>query len=193
MSTPPEPAGGATWFETLDEDVVYDGFSTVVRETVSLPGGGEMQREVVRHDDAVAVVPVLDDGRIVLLRQYRQPLRRYVLEIPAGKMDVGGETPEEVAHRELAEEIGQDARELIHLVSFANSAGWTTETTHVYLGRGVHPVARPDGFEPEAEEADMEVVTLDADDAVALAHSGDLIDAKTLVGLLMAAPHLRAT
>jgi 8-oxo-dGDP phosphatase len=182
---------GSGWFETRREETVYEGFSTVVRETVAAPDGGEMVREVVRHDDAVAVVPVLDDGRVVLLRQYRQPLRRYVLELPAGKMDVAGEAPEEVAHRELVEEIGHDARELIHLVTFHNSAGWTTETTHVYLGRGVHPVAPPEGFTPEHEEADMETVTLRAEDALAAAHAGELPDAKTLVGLLLAEPHLR--
>jgi 8-oxo-dGDP phosphatase len=180
----------ARWFETTDESVVYEGFSTVVEETVRTPGGSEMVREIVRHDSAVAVVPVLDDGRIVLLRQYRQPLRRYVLEIPAGKMDVDGESAEEVAHRELAEEIGHDARELVHLVTFQNSSGWTTEETHVYLGRGVHPVATPEGFTPKEEEADMEVVPFTAEDAVELARRGELTDAKTVIGLLLAAPHL---
>lgn len=183
-------AGDARWFETTDEEVVYEGFSTVVRESVQTPSGGSMVREIVRHDDAVAVVPVLEDGRIVLLRQYRQPVRRYVLEIPAGKMDVAGESPEEVAHRELAEEIGHDARELVHLVTFENSSGWTTERTHLYLGRGVHPVATPDGFTPKDEEADMEIVPFTAGDAIALARTGELTDAKTLVGLLLAAPHL---
>jgi 8-oxo-dGDP phosphatase len=181
----------AAWFETRAEDTVYEGFSTVVRETIATPDGEEVVREVVRHTDAVAVVPVLDDGRIVLLRQYRQPLRRYVLEVPAGKMDEEGEGPEDVAHRELVEEIGYDAHELTHLVSFHNSAGWTDETTHVYLGRGVHPVDPPEGFHPRAEEADMETVTLAVDDALAAAHAGELTDAKTLVALLLAAPHLR--
>jgi 8-oxo-dGTP pyrophosphatase MutT (NUDIX family) len=180
----------ASWFETVDTEVVYDGFSTVLRESVRTPDGDEMVREIVRHDDAVAVVPVLDDGRIVLLRQYRQPVRRYVLELPAGKMDVEGESPEEVAHRELAEEIGHDARELVHLVTFQNSSGWTTEQTHVYLGRGVHPVDPPEGFRPKHEEADMEVVPFTAEDVVGLARRGELTDAKTLVGLLLAAPHL---
>jgi 8-oxo-dGDP phosphatase len=184
---------GAAWFDTVAEETVYDGYSTVVRETVATPDGGEVVREVVRHHDAVAVVPVTEDGRVVLLRQYRQPLRRYVLEIPAGKMDVAGEDPREVAHRELAEEIAHDVRELVHLVTFHNSAGWTTETTHVFLGLGLHPVPPPDGFTPEAEEADMETVTLGVEDAIAAAHAGDLPDAKTLVGLLLAAPHLRTS
>jgi 8-oxo-dGDP phosphatase len=182
--------GSPSWFETIASEVVHDGFSTVVRETVGTPDGGSMEREIVRHDDAVAVVPVLDDGRIVLLRQYRQPLRRYVLEIPAGKMDQDGESPEEVAHRELAEEIGHDARDLVHLVTFQNSAGWTDEETHVYLGRGVHEVASPEGFTPKHEEADMEIVPFDAADLLALARRGELTDAKTLVGVLLAAPHL---
>lgn len=184
------PEGEARWFETTDEEVVYEGFSTVVVESVRTPSGDTMDREIVRHDDAVAVVPVLDDGRIVLLRQYRQPLRRYVLEIPAGKMDVDGEGPEEVARRELIEEIGHDARELRHLVTFWNSAGWATERTHVYLGRGVHPADPPDDFTPKDEEADMEVVPFTAEDVVALARDGELVDAKTVIGLLLAAPHL---
>lgn len=181
----------AVWFETRAEEIVYDGFSTVVRETVATPTGDEMVREVVRHTDAVAVVPMLPDGRVVLVRQYRQPLRRYVLEVPAGKMDVDGESPEEVATRELAEEIAHAPRELIHLATFHNSAGWTDETTHVYLGLDVHPVDPPEGFSPRDEEADMESVVLAFDDAVAAAYAGDLPDAKTLVGLLLARPRLR--
>ncbi len=182
--------GDPRWFETTDEEVVYEGFSTVVRETVRTPAGEDMVREIVRHDSAVAVVPVLEDGRIVLLRQYRQPLRRYVLELPAGKMDVDGESPEQVAHRELAEEIGHDARELVHLVTFQNSSGWTTEETHVYLGLGVHEVPTPEGFTPREEEADMELVPFTAEDAVAAARAGEITDGKSLIGLLLAAPHL---
>jgi ADP-ribose pyrophosphatase len=178
------------WFETLAQRTVHEGFSTVVIETVRTPDGDTVEREVVQHRDAVAVVPVLDDGRVVLLKQYRQPLRRHVLEIPAGTMDVDGETVEDVAHRELVEEIGHDARELTHLATFHNSAGWSTERTHVLLGRGVHPVPPPDGFTPEAEEAAMEVVPFDAGDALELARAGRLTDAKTLVGLLLAADHL---
>jgi 8-oxo-dGDP phosphatase len=178
------------WFETVDARTVHEGFSTVVVETVRTPDGGTVEREVVRHQDAVAVVPVLDDGRILLLKQYRHPVGGDVLEIPAGTMDVDGESIEEVAHRELAEEIAHDARELVHLATFHNSAGWSTERTHVLLGRGVHPVDPPEDFVPKAEEAVMEVVPFTSEDALQLAREGAFSDAKTLIGLLLAAPHL---
>lgn len=181
---------GSPWFETVDARIVHEGFSDVVVETVRLPDGGTVEREIVRHQDAVAIVPVLDDGRLLLLKQYRQPLRAHLLEIPAGTMDVDGESVEAVAHRELREETGQDARELRHLTTFHNSAGWTTERTHVLLGRGVHPAAAPEGFVPKAEEAEMELVPFTLDDALEAVRSGELADAKTVIGLLLAAPHL---
>jgi 8-oxo-dGDP phosphatase len=178
-----EPHG----YETLDARDHYEGRSLVRIETVRMPDGGEAEREIVVHDDAVAVVPVTDDGQVVMLRQYRQPFRRYVLEIPAGTLDHDGESIEEAAHRELAEETGYAAARLEHLTTFFNSAGWTDEQTHVYLGTGVHPTDAPAGFEAEHEEADMETVLLDLDAAVAMARRGEVPDSKTLVGLLLAA------
>lgn len=178
------------WFETVARETRYEGFSDVVLETVRTPDGATVEREVVEHQDAVAVVPVLDDGRVLLLRQYRQPVRGHVLEIPAGTMDVEGESPEEVARRELAEETRHAARQLRALITFHNSSGWSTERTHVYLGTGVHPAPVPDGFEAAAEEAAMELVPFDLADALEAVHAGQLTDAKTVVGLLLAAPHL---
>jgi 8-oxo-dGDP phosphatase len=176
-------------FETLDVDDRYEGRSTVRIETVRMPDGHEAEREIVVHDDAVAVVPVTDDGQVVLLRQYRQPFRRYVLEVPAGTLDLDGETVEEAAQRELAEEAGYVAEELEYLTTFMNSAGWTDEQTHVYLGRGVRPTATPEGFEAVHEEADMEIVHLDLATALAMARRGEIPDAKTLVGLLLTEQH----
>jgi ADP-ribose pyrophosphatase YjhB (NUDIX family) len=122
-------------FTTVSVDEHYTGRSTVRIEMVRTPDGGEVEREIVGHDDAVAIVPVTDDGEVVLLRQYRQALREHLLEIPAGTLDVDGESPTEAALRELAEETGYTARSLEHLVTFHNSAGWTDERTHVYLAR----------------------------------------------------------
>lgn len=179
----------ASGFETVAAVDHYAGRSTVRVETVRMPDGAEAEREIVVHDDAVAIVPVTEDGRVVLLRQYRQPIRDYVLEVPAGTLDHDGETIEQAAARELAEEAGYAAERLEHLVTFYNSAGWTDERTHVYLGRGARPAARPDGFAPEHEEADMEVVHLGLADAVARARRGEIPDSKTLVGLLLAGEH----
>ena len=195
VSDPQEQADRRdAWFETLDRGRGLRGLLHGRPRDVRPRTAARCEREIVRHDDAVAVVPVLDDGRVVLLRQYRQPLRRYVLEIPAGKMDVTGESPEQVAHRELAEEIGHDARELVHLVIVRTTPrGGPPRPPTCTSAAGSTRCRLPDGFEPEAEEADMEVVTFDAEDASPWPAAGDLIDAKTLVGLLLAAPHLRAT
>lgn len=176
----------ASWYETLGSETVYDGFSTVRRDRVRMPDGSVAEREVVEHRDAVAVVPVMEDGTVLLLRQYRHPVGRYVIEVPAGMMDVDGEEPAATGHRELIEEVGYRAEVLTHLITFENSAGWSTERTHVYLATGLTPDASSD-FAPEAEEADMEIVRLPLDDAVASARAGEITDAKTALGLLLAA------
>jgi 8-oxo-dGDP phosphatase len=178
-----------SWFETVDSEVLHDGFSKVRRDQVRTPGGHEVEREIVEHLDAVAIVPVMDDGSVLLLRQYRHPLGRYLLEIPAGLLDVEGESPAEAAQRELIEEVGHRADELTELVRFQNSAGWTDEHTTVYLARGLHATEPPEEFEPHAEEADMEVVRLPLTQAIEQAERGSITDAKTLIGLLLARAH----
>ncbi|MPZ88277.1 MAG: NUDIX domain-containing protein [Nitriliruptorales bacterium] len=154
-----------------------------------MPDGSVAEREIVEHPGAVAVVAVDDDGRVILLRQYRHALRDYVVEVPAGKLDEDGERPEETARRELIEEVGLDAAELTELVHFHNSSGWTDESTTVYLGTGLRE-ASADGFAPKAEEADMEVFRLPLGEAVTMAQRGEIVDAKTLIGLLLAAARL---
>jgi 8-oxo-dGDP phosphatase len=153
---------------------------------VRLPDGEIVEREVVDHVDAVAVVPLLPDGTVVLLRHYRQPVGTYLLEIPAGKLDEDGESPEEAADRELREETGLAPGDLQLLTVFHNSGGWTTESTHVYLASDVREEGSPEGFEPEGEERDLEVLRLPLDEAVAAVEDGTITDAKTIIGLLLA-------
>jgi len=177
-------------FEVESSEVVYDGHLSLVRvDRVRMPDG-PADREVVEHPDAVAAVTVDADGQIVLLRQYRHPLGRAVLEIPAGKLDAQGESRAEAMHRELAEEVGLAAGTLVELVTFHNSSGWTDESTTVYLATDVRPVEAPTSFRPQAEEADMQIVRLPLTEALARAHRGELTDAKTLVGVLMSARRL---
>lgn len=168
-------------------DLVYDGHLSRVRvDRVRFPDGSESAREVVEHLDAVAVVPLHDDGTVTLLRQYRHPLRAEVLEIPAGMCDVGGEPAERTAARELAEEVGLRAEGLTPLATMANSAGWTDELTTIFLATGLHGVDAPDGFTAEAEEAGMAIVRPPLADAVAEVAGAAHADAKTLAGLLLA-------
>lgn len=180
-----------SWYETIASETVYEGFSTLRIDRVRTPGGEEVEREVVEHVSAVAVVPLLDDGSVILLRQYRHPIGRYVLEIPAGILDVDGEDEADAAQRELEEEIGHRADRLERLTRFENSSGWTDETTTIFRGTGLREVGLPDGFTPEGEEADMEVVRLPLDAAVAEVRAGHITDAKTVIGLLLTDPRAR--
>jgi 8-oxo-dGDP phosphatase len=195
VSRPHEQAShdGPAWFATTGSEPVYDGRVRVRIDTVRTPDGRDVEREIVEAHDAVAVVAVDTRDRVLLLRQYRQVVGGYVLEIPAGVLDVDGEDPAEAARREVAEEIQHDVAELQHLVTYLSSAGWTTERIHVYLGRGCTPGDLPAGFEPQAEEADMEIVALPLADAVAVARNGEIVDAKSLVGLLLAGSVLGVT
>jgi 8-oxo-dGDP phosphatase len=181
-------------YEVEGSERTYDGALSRVRvDRVRMPDGEVAEREVVEHPSAVAVVPVDDVGRVVLLRHYRHPVRATLLELPAGKLDVEGEDPAEAAERELAEETGLRAPALEHLVTFSNSSGWTDEQTTIYLARGVEDGERPEGFVATGEEADIEVVRLPLDEVAGAARRGEIPDAKTLIGVLLAADRLAAT
>ena len=176
------------WFQTIESATAYEGiFATVRLDQVRMPDGSVAEREVVEQDDAAAVVPVFEDGTVLLLRQYRHPFGDYLLEIPAGKLDKEGEGPQETAARELVEETGYRAQRLERLTSFRNSAGWTDEVTSIFLGTGLTHEGVPEGFEREAEEDDMEIVRLPLDEAVREVRAGTITDAKTIIGLLLTA------
>lgn len=161
--------------------------SSVRLDTLVDPEGSAFEREVVEHDDAVAVVAVDREGRVALVHQYRHPTGGHLLEIPAGTLDVPGESVEAAAHRELAEETGLAAGTLRPLGRVWNSAGWSDETTTLLLATDLRPVPPPEGFVPRAEEAAMEVIRRPLAELVAEALDGTLTDAKTVIGVLRAA------
>ena len=182
------PAGGdADRFPVVDSHVHYEGVMSTVRvDEVRMPGGDVATREGAHRPDAVAVVPLTAADEVVLVRQYRHAVRRYELEIPAGLLDVEGESEDEAAQRELAEEIGMTAGRLELLTRFWNSAGWTNESTTVFVGHDLQP-STLDDFVAEAEEADMAVLRVPLAEAIARARSGEIADAKTVIGLLLVA------
>lgn len=169
------------------EEAFTSRFTTIRVDQVRMPDGKVTDREIAEHPSAVGAVALDDDGQVVLLRQYRHAFGRKFLELPAGKLDVEGEDPAEAMHRELAEEVQLAAGTMTHLVTFTNSAGWTTERTSVYLATDLSPAPRPDGFVLEHEEADMEVLRVPLSEAVAMVHDGRIVDVKTVVGLLAVA------
>ena len=173
----------STGFSKRSERVVFRGhvFNLAIGEFVT-PDGETMERELVRHPGAVAVVPVEGD-HVVLVRQFRAAIADALLEIPAGKRDVAGEPPELCATRELEEEIGMHPGRLEPLARFYNSVGFSDEDTIVFLGTDLHPVeAQAHGIEEEY----MTVERVPLDDVPELIESGELRDAKTIVGLLLA-------
>lgn len=187
-SGPGGPVGaGGRRFPVESSRQAYDGALSRVRiDRVQMPDGAVVEREVVEHPDAVAVV-ALDGSDVVLLRQYRHPVGDELLEIPAGKLDEAGEAPADAARRELVEETGLAAETLVELLTFHNSAGWSDESTTIYLAPSVRPADAPDGFSPEGEEAHMDVLRLPMADALDGVRRGDITDAKTVIGLLLVA------
>ncbi len=172
-------------FSVVDSRVAFAGKIATVRiDEVVMPGGGTALREVVEHDRAVAVVAVDDDGNVVLIEQYRHPLRRRLWELPAGLMDVHGESPQPAAARELGEETGLAARTWSVLVDVAASPGFTDEVVRVFLATGLIEIGRQG--EIAHEEADLKVVRVPLSVAVSAALAGDIVNASTVAGLLAA-------
>lgn len=171
-------------YEVTQRTIVFSGrIGTVRVDRVRYPDG-EVDREVVAHVPAVGIVALDAQDRVVLVDQPRHAVGRTMTEIPAGLMDVDGETPEDTARRELAEEVGLAAEELQPLATFDNSAGWTDERTHVVLATGLTSAPRPAGFTAEAEEALMRVRRMPFAEVLAQVDDGVLTDAKTVVGIL---------
>lgn len=159
------------------------GFLTVERLRVVGPDGDEFDRHVVVHPGAVVVVPVDADGNALLVRQYRVAAGRDLLEVPAGKRDVPGEPPDVTASRELEEEIGRRAGRLRLLCEFYNSPGFTDEYTYVFLATDLEECERA---AVSAEEAAMTIESVPLANVDDLIASGDLVDGKSIIGLLLA-------
>lgn len=189
LTRPTTPPPG---FEVTASRVAFSSaWNTVRIDTVRMPDGRQTQREIVEHMSAVGAVALDAEDRVLLLRQYRHAFGRRFLELPAGKLDVAGEDRVAAMQRELAEEVQVEAGRMDLLISYTNSAGWCTETTDVYLATDLREVPRPDGFELTHEEADMEVVRIPLEEAAAMVHRGEIVDSKTVIGLLALADRRR--
>jgi ADP-ribose pyrophosphatase len=173
-------AGGASMTEQrIASEEVFRGRLLGVRvDRVRLPSGRASTREVVEHPGAVAVLPVLDDGRLVLVRQFRYAVGRALLEVPAGTREPG-EADEATARRELREETGYEAAALEPLARYYISPGWCTEELVAFRATGL----RQAGARPELDEA-LEVVVVEPADVTRLIAGGEIGDAKTITTLL---------
>jgi 8-oxo-dGTP pyrophosphatase MutT (NUDIX family) len=173
-----------TQFRVVGSDLVTEaGFLKITRERIQAPDAEEFTRVVVRHPGAVVVVPVVDD-HVLFVRQFRAAVGGELLEVPAGKRDVDGEPPEETARRELEEEIGHRPGRLVKLAEFFNTPGFCDEYTHLFLALDLEDLGANRAEGPEERAMTMERVPLTKLDE--LIASGELCDAKSIIGVLLA-------
>lgn len=179
--------------EDLKETVIgtqeiYRGRIVHLRvDSVRLPDGKEAKREVVGHGGAVCIVPITDDGQVVLIRQFRLPASGTLLEIPAGGLELG-EEPEAAAARELQEETGYRAAAMQHLFSMFLAPGYSTELIHTYLATGLTP-----GDTHMDEDERVVLTPMPLHEAVSRIMAGEVQDAKTIAGVLAAARRLQSS
>ncbi|HEY8393289.1 MAG TPA: NUDIX hydrolase [Thermaerobacter sp.] len=165
---------------TLGSETVYRGkIFNLRRDTVRLRDGTVASRDIVEHPGSVVIAAVTDRREVILVRQYREPAGRFLWELPAGRRDPG-EEPLAGARRELEEETGLRARTWRLLATFYASPGYTTEFKWLFLAQDLEPGSR----RPDPDE-DIEVRAVPLAEALAMAARGEILDAKTLIGLLV--------
>jgi len=162
----------------IGHEVRYRGkVVDLIVDSIRLPSGASAIREVVHHPGGVTAIPVLDDGRLLLIRQFRYPLQRYILEFPAGKLD-SGQSPLDTMRRELVEETGYQADAMRHLLSFHTSPGFCDEIIHLFVASELtHAGQRLE----EGEHILVESYTLE--ECLNMVQTGEIDDAKTILGL----------
>lgn len=168
--------------ETLASEQVFDGkLLDVRRDRVRLPDGNEGVREYIVHPGAVVIIPVLDNGDLLFERQYRYPVGRAFLELPAGKIDPGEEI-NATATRELLEETGYEAAEWRYLGVMHPCIGYSNERIEIFLARRLTQVSAP---QLDHEEF-LDILPLSMGEALAAIQAGELTDAKTITALFWA-------
>lgn len=164
----------------LRSEKVFDGrLISLRKDTVRLPNGRESTREVIVHPGAVAIVPMLDDRKVVLVSQYRHAVGKTLMEIPAGTLHPD-ERPEDCALRELREETGYIAGRLEKLLSLYLAPGYSTELIHLFLAEDLRPAKSE-----KDEDEFIELAVVPLDEAVVKILEGEIQDAKTVAALLL--------
>ena len=172
-------------FELLNSETIFKGrIFTIRRDNLRTPDGRITKFDIVEHHGSVVILPIDNEGNLLLVRQYRHAAVEDLLELPAGTLELG-EDPAHCAAREVREETGMGAGKLVELGKFYLAPGYSTELMTVFLATEL----RVDPLDPDADEF-LEVEKIPLAEAFSLAETGQMPDAKTLAALLMARPHL---
>ena len=168
--------------KTISRKEIFHGkIIDVVVDDVALPNGGTSKRELVFHPGGVAVIAITEEDKMVFVRQFRKPLEKVILEIPAGKIDPGeGAQPELTGARELEEETGYQAGEMEHVNSMYLSPGFANEVLHLFHAKQLRKVENP---LPQDEDEVLEVYELTMEEAQAAIAEGTICDAKTIFAI----------
>lgn len=171
-------------FENKDEELIYHGrVFDLVRARIAHEDGRQHTYDLVKHNGAVVILPIDEQGRIFFVRQYRVGAGQILLELPAGLLEEG-ESPEVSAAREIQEEIGMAAASLTPLGTFYMVPGYSTEKMHIFLATGLSESV----LDPDDDEY-LEVAAIPIPEVMKMARSGQITDGKTLAVLLLAQPY----
>ncbi|NLY67748.1 MAG: NUDIX hydrolase [Tissierellia bacterium] len=172
--------------KTMKSERIYEGKIVNLRvDTVELPGKKYSKREIVEHPGAVGIVPITEDGKIILVKQFRKAVEKPLLEIPAGKIEIN-EEPKETALRELFEETGFYSNNMEYVIEFYTSPGFSNEKIYLFLATELE--------KREAEPSDDEFIEtemFDIKDLVEMVNKGEINDSKTIIGILLAEKYIK--
>ncbi|MDD3839174.1 MAG: NUDIX hydrolase [Clostridia bacterium] len=171
--------------KTIDSKKIFDGKIIKLKvDTVLLPDGKKSTREIVNHPGAVAILPLTDKNELIMVKQYRKPIERVLLEVPAGKLDED-ELPEECAERELEEETGLTAEKLINLSSIYTTPGFSDEVIHLFIATGLKK-----GRANSDDDEFLEVVKIPFNKVMEMIEQNLIMDSKTINCILLARHYL---
>ncbi|MFS0687963.1 NUDIX hydrolase [Sporosarcina sp. 179-K 8C2 HS] len=169
--------------KTVASELLFEGKIISLRvDEVELPDGKRAKRELIDHPGAVAIIPITDDGKLILVEQYRKALNRSIIEIPAGKIE-SGEDIEVTALRELEEETGYGAHKFDYLQSFATSPGFANEVIHIFVAQGLYKIDKPAAGD---EDEFLEIMECTIEEAEEMVLDQRIYDAKTAFAILHA-------
>ena len=160
---------------TLKETSIYNGnYLNLINVEVELPNGNLSNRDIIKHPGACAIIPFISENEVILVEQFRKPLERTLLEIPAGKLNKN-EPPITCAHRELEEETGYKAKNMIYLGKIATAPGFCDEIIHLYLATGIY-----EGVKGGDEDEFTEIIKVSIEEMKEMVKKGEIIDTKSI-------------